>query len=185
VIVAGVWLNGLHRRVGKRPRGVAAVLTGGGKLASGRAMRLAMLTFWLAAVIVFAYLPPATPEIYRLADSDCVIVRRGDEAFVFDAGADTRALKGFLDCRGVRRVSYFALSNTLNRADATIDRLGNVVAVFAAPGLAGLGYYETRGIYYSGIAPGDTLARDGLEFYITDGFGVRIRAGSEEIVIRK
>jgi hypothetical protein len=113
-----------------------------------------------------------------------VIVRQGGKAFVFDAGAETRALKNYLDFRGARRVSYFALDNTLNRADATIDRLENVVAVFASPALAGLRYYEARGAFYSEIAPGYTLRKDGMEFRITEGFGVRLRTNNEEIVIR-
>lgn len=173
VIAAGVYWSDRARR---RPR-----------LHITKTRFMGILTLWLAVYIAaaFVYALPKTPEVYRLADSDCVVVRQGGEAFVFDGGADIQALKGFLDYRGVRRVAYFGLHDNLNRADATVDRLENVYAVFAIPALGELRYYETSGIHYSEISIGSVLKRGELEFHITEGLGVKLRIDGQDIMIRR
>jgi hypothetical protein len=172
VVAAGVYLSG---RAKKRP----SVNMPGARFAG-------LLMLWLAAfsVLVFAYTLPKVPEVYKFEDGGCVVFRQGGEAIVFDDGADIRALRGYLDYRGVQRVAYFGLHDNLNRADAAIERIGNVYAVFVRPELAELRYYEARGIHFVEISPGYVLKKGAYEFYITDGFGVTLRVGKDEIEFR-
>jgi competence protein ComEC len=170
VVAAGVYFSG---RAKKRPKAV---------MPTARLARL--LSIWMAAyaALAFVYSIPRSPQVYRLSDSDGVIVRQGREALVFDSGADARALKGYLDYHGVRRAAYFGMHDKLNRADAAIDRLGNIYALFVRPELSELRYYESRGIQFTELTPGNTLRKGEVIIHITDGYGVTIKTGEDAAI---